>query len=137
MALEAFSPAWAEAWARELNESEAYRSTAASWEGAVALVLDDGNSEGRRAVVLDLWHGHCRSGRTADPDRLDEAVYVFQGNLAGWKQVLTEGGSPVMALMAGRIRLIKGSLAALLPYASAAKALLELAGRVPTEFAEG
>ena len=42
-----------------------------------------------------------------------------------------------MALMTGKIRLAKGSLMSLLPYASAAKELLGLAGRVPTRFSEG
>ena len=137
MSLEAFSQGWAEAWASELNGSEAYRTTAERWEGAVALVLEDSDPAARRAVFLDLWHGRCRSARTADPDGLDEAAYVFAGDLAAWKQVLATGGSPVLALMTGSIRLAKGSLSSLLPYASAAKQLLELAGRVPTRFSEG
>jgi len=137
VSLEAFSQGWAEAWASELNASDAYRATAERWEGAVALVLEDSEPAARRAVLLDLWHGRCRSARTADPDGLDDAAYVFTGDLAAWKQVLATGGSPVMALISGSIRLAKGSLTALLPYASAAKELLELAGRVPTRFSEG
>jgi putative sterol carrier protein len=137
VAFEAFSQSWAEAWAAELNASPSYRSVAARWEGAVALVLDDPDPAARRAVVLDLWHGACRSAGTADPDSAREtAAYVFQGGLAAWRHVLSDGGSPVVALMSGKIRLAKGSLAALLPYASAAKELLELAGRVPTAFPE-
>jgi putative sterol carrier protein len=137
VALEAFSQAWAEAWASELNGSDAYHATAERWEGAVALVLEDPEPDARRAVLLDLWHGRCRSARTANPDALDEAAYVFAGNLAAWKQVLAAGASPVMALMSGKIRLAKGSLTALLPYAAAAKELLGLAGRVPIRFPEG
>ncbi len=135
MALEAFSQQWAEAWAAELNASAAYQTAAAKWEGAVALVLADPDPAVRRAVLLDLWHGACRSAGTADPDAaVFQAAYVFQGEPAAWRHVLVEGGSPVMALMTGKIRLAKGSLTALLPYASAAKELLELAGRVPTVF---
>lgn len=137
MSLEAFTQSWAEAWASELNASEAYRTTAEHWEGAVALVLEDSDPARHRSVLLDLWHGRCRSARAADPEDLDEAAYVFTGNLAAWKQVLASGASPVVAMMTGKIRLSKGSLTALLPYASAAKELLELAGRVPTRFSEG
>src|SRR6187397_468808 len=79
--LEAFSQRWAEAWAAELNASQAYRSAAERWEGMVALVLDDpDDADARRAVVLDLWHGACRSARTAKPEAaLEEAAFVFQG----------------------------------------------------------
>lgn len=135
--LDAFSRDWALAWARALNESEEYQRTAATWEGAVALLLDDGAPAGRRAVVLDLWHGACRSAEVADPDHLDAARFVFRGSSAAWRHILTEGGSPVLALMSGRIRLAKGELSALLPYAGAARELLGLAGSVPTRFAEG
>ena len=137
MPVEAFSQAWAEAWADALNRSEAYRTAAAEWEGAVALVMSDGAAESRRAVLLDLWHGECRWARTADSEDLAEAVYVFEGDSVAWRQILGAGSSPVMALMNGRIKLSKGELGKLLPYAAAAKQLLELAGRVPTCFAEG
>jgi len=137
VALEAFSPEWAQAWARVLNQSDEYRSAAAAWEGAVGLLLDDGEPAGRRAVVLDLWHGACRSAQVADPDNLESATFVFRGNRAAWRHILAEGGSPVMALLSGRIRLAKGELTALLPYAHAARELLGLAGSVPTRFCEG
>jgi putative sterol carrier protein len=135
VALEAFSQSWVEAWADQLNASPAYRAAAESWEGAVALVLDDPDPAACRAVLLDLWHGACRSAGTTNPEvARDAATYLFQGGLEGWRHVLCEGGSPVMALLTGKIRLVKGSLTALLPYAAAAKELLGLAGKVPTEF---
>jgi putative sterol carrier protein len=134
--IEAFSQAWAEAWAAALNGSEAYRTVAAAWEGAVALVMNDGAAESRRAVLLDLWHGECRLAHTADPEDLAGAVYVFEGARAAWRQILGAGSSPVLALMTGRIKLVKGELGTLLPYAAAAKQLLELAASVPTRFAE-
>jgi putative sterol carrier protein len=134
--LDVFTQAWAEAWARELNASAAYRAAAADWEDAVALVLDDPDPAARRAVMLDLWHGQCRSAGTANPDDLSNAGYVFEANRAGWKQVLADGGSPVMALMTGKVRLAKGTLLGLMPFAAAAKELLVLAGAVPGRFPE-
>ena len=133
----AFTQEWAEAWGAALNESAEYRAAAATWEGPVALLLDDGVPEARRAVVLDLWHGACRSARTADPDGLETSGFVFQASSAGWKAVLSGNTSPAMALLSGKIRLGRGNLAALLPYAAAAKQLLDLASQVPTRFLEG
>jgi putative sterol carrier protein len=120
-----------------LNESAHYRSAAATWEGSVGLLLDDGDPAGRRAVVLDLWHGACRSAKVSDPDQLEAVRFVFRGSTAAWRHILAEGGSPVLSLMNGRIRLAKGELSALLPYAGAARELLGLAGSVPTRFSEG
>lgn len=137
MTLLAFSQDWAEAWAAALNASPEYREAAATWEGPVALLLDDGVSEARRAVLLDLWHGSCRSARAVEPDALSDAGFVFRANSGGWRDVLSGKTSPVMALMSGKIRLARGNLADLLPYASAAKQLLDLAGGVPTRFPEG
>ncbi|HEU5219986.1 MAG TPA: hypothetical protein VFU23_15100 [Gemmatimonadales bacterium] len=136
--LEAFTQSWTQAWARELNESPAYRTAAATWEGPVALILDDPDPAARKAVVLDLWHGACRTAGVAAPETaLSQVRFAFEGGRDAWRQVLSDGGSPALALMSGQIRLTKGSLAALLPFASAAQALLELAGRVPTAFPDG
>ncbi len=137
MELEAFTSAWAEAWGQALNSSEAYRTAAATWEGAVALLLDDGDPPGRRAVLLDLWHGACTRAEAADPDDLTKAAFVFAGPTTAWKQVLLGGTSPALALLTGRIRLTQGDLHALLPFASAARELLALAGTIPASFSEG
>ncbi len=137
MELAAFSQEWAEAWGAALNGSAEYREAAAQWEGAVALVLDDGVRETRCAVLLDLWHGTCRGAGVANPDALDRARFVFRANSAGWREVLSGNSSPAIALMSGKIRLAKGNLADLLPYARPAKQLLDLAGLVPTRFLEG
>lgn len=137
MAVEMFTQSWALAWAAELNQSEEYRQAAATWEGPVALILAEDAPGRGRAVLLDLWHGACRSAGMADPADLGAAAYVFQGSQDAWRQVLIGGTSPVMALMNGRIRLVKGDLATLLPYAGAAKELLTLAGRVATSLSEG
>jgi putative sterol carrier protein len=141
VSIEAFTQAWADAWAAELNASPSYRAAAARWDGAVALVMEDAGDRAGRAVLLDLWHGGCRSAVAmdagADAPALADAAFVFSGALAGWRQVFAEGVSPVIALLNGRIRLARGRLAALLPYAGAAKELLELAGRVVTSFPEG
>lgn len=135
--LAAFSQEWAQAWALALNESDEYKRAAATWEGAVGLLLDDGDPAFRRAVVLDLWNGACRAAQVTDPDNLDAARFVFRGDRSAWRHILTEGGSPVMALMTGRLRLAKGELSALLPYAAAARELLGLAASVPTSFEVG
>jgi putative sterol carrier protein len=51
-----------------------------------------------------------------------------------WRRVLHGEVAPLMAIMTGRLVLTRGSLAALIPYAMAAKALVDAASAVPARF---
>ena len=133
MPLEILTEPWAAAWCRALNESETYRAAAASWEGAVAIVMTADPAQGvaeRRAVHLDLWHGTCRGSRVATDADLAQARYVLQASPAVWNQLLDGSLDAVAAVMAGKLSLVRGSLASLLPYVGAAKALVAAAARL-------
>lgn len=132
-----FSEGWALAWQRILNESETYRSAAAEWEGSVALVMTPDPSEripDQRHVFLDLWHGTCRGARVATPEDLAQARFVIEASPRTWKDLLAAETSPLVALMTGHLRLARGSLLALLPYAHAARELVAAATAVQSEF---
>ena len=45
--MEPFQEAWAQAYCRKLNESEAYRRAAATWEGSLALAVASPSSPER------------------------------------------------------------------------------------------
>jgi len=137
MAAELFGEDWARAWREEIAASEAYRSAAASWEGAMvfAMTADEAcGVPGERRVYLDLWHGDCRDARAAAEEDFTAAAYVLTGAPAVWREVLEGGLEPLLAVMSGKLRLARGSVARLLPYVRAAKELLAAARRVPTEF---
>lgn len=132
----AFSNEWAEAWGAALNGSAVYRDAAAKWEGSIAVVAT--SAEGRiAAVFLDVWHGACRAARSATEADLADAAYILEADPSGWRAVLSGGLSPMMALLSGRVKLARGELARLLPFATAAKELVGLAAAVPTEFPVG
>lgn len=130
----AFTDAWATAWAEHLNASAAYREAAATWEGGVVLEVAEGAGEPEAAVYLDLWHGACRAGRVATAADHEAARYVLRGSRAAWQQVLAGKSQPIMAVMTGKLRLVRGDLAGLLPYAGAAKELLSTASAFETTF---
>ena len=132
----AFSPAWAEAWCAALNDSETYRTVAATWEGDVVLVVRA--TEGsEQAVYLDLHHGRCRGARIATGVDRSAVAFALEADPPVWRELLEGKGSPVMALMTGRLKLTKGDLVALVPYAGAAKELLTLAAQIETTFPPG
>ena len=134
MSLELFSDAWARAWCTALNASEGYRAAAQNWEGVVALVMNGG--EPARAAVLDSAGGVCRMARAANAADLAGAGYVFEAGPEVWREVFTGQVAPAMALLTGRLKLSRGSLAALMPHATAARELLAAAGTVPVTFPE-
>jgi putative sterol carrier protein len=133
VANEIFSSAWAEAWGEELNRSDRYRQSASGWEGAIAFVLGtdpaSGFTESRR-VWLDLHHGACRQARTATEEDLAQAPFVLSAPAGVWRRVLAGDLEPVLALMSGKLKLEKGSLAKILPFTLAAKEMVAAAGRV-------
>jgi len=134
-----FTDSWVAAWERELNASPAYREAAADWEGAVALRMSADAALGipePRTVWLDLYHGLCRSARSATDADLSTAKYLIEAEAAVWKELLAGRLSPIAALLAGKLRLAQGSLMGLLPYASAAQLLVATATIIQQQFPE-
>lgn len=139
MAIEVFSEAWATEWCRVLNDRPAYQAAAATWEGAVALVMTRGGvaSSEERSVFLDLWHGRCLAARVATPEDLEAARYILSGTAPGWRGVLSGTMAPLTAIMTGKIRLTKGSMASLVPFAGAARELVVAALEMEVSFPAG
>jgi putative sterol carrier protein len=134
-----FSARWATALAHELNASLAYREAAAAWEGDIALRMKPDATLGvpePRTVWLDLHHGECREARPATDADLGGARYVVEADAPVWKELLAGRLSPVTALLAGKLRLARGSLVSLLPYASAAQLLVATAATIHQQFPE-
>ena len=139
MASEAFSEEWSQQWCDILNNRPSYQEAAATWEGGVALLMTrDGSSDSEwRAVFLDLWHGSCRAARVATPADLEEARYILSGTSPTWRGILSGKLAPLTAVMTGKIRLTKGSVGALVPYAAAARELVAAAMVMEISFPDG
>ena len=131
--VEVFSAAWADAWREEINRSRGYRRSGARWDDSIAFVLtaaDDAPTRGERAVLLDLSHGECRAARVADPADLQAAPFVIAAGPETWQRVLGGKLDILMAIMQKRFTLRRGTMAELLPHASAAHDLLAAARRI-------
>ncbi|MEM8931583.1 MAG: SCP2 sterol-binding domain-containing protein [Acidobacteriota bacterium] len=126
-----FGPTWTAAFADALGDSERYATAAATWEGSLVLEIV---ADTTRSVFLDLHRGTCRAARVADTADHDEATYLLSGDLATWKRVLAGEIDPLFGLMTGKLKLRRGSLAALTPYVEAARELVACARAVPTRF---
>lgn len=139
MPYELFTREWAALWGRQINASDAYRLAAQTWKWPLILTMKEDPTLGvpERSIFLDLFKGECRETRAAAPEDFDETPFVLSADLMTWKQVLDGELEPIPGIVRGRIRLLKGSLATLLPYVLAAKELVCAATRVETCFPEG
>jgi len=140
MAAEIFTEKWAKAWGKNIKENAAYKKAAANWEGAIALVMTPDGSRGipaERAVIADLWHGDCRGAKVAATDDLDKAPFVIKASPETWKNVLAGEIDPIFGLLRGKLKLAKGSVFSLVPYAVAAKEMVNSAAKVETSFPKG
>jgi putative sterol carrier protein len=140
MSAEIFTDDWALMWNDSINANQNYKKAAEKWEGAIAMIMTPDPEMGipeERIVIADLWHGDCRGAKTAEADDLEETPYLIKAEPAAWKSVLAGKTDPIVGLMGGKLKLAKGSLFALLPYAKAAKELVRSAIDVDTSYPEG
>lgn len=137
---EIFTGDWARDWCREINDSEAYREAAETWEGAVVLSVKAdpayGLEEGR-AVYVDLHRGECREARAATEEDREEVPYVIAADPSVWRRILGGELDPVSGLMRGKLTLERGSVGELARYVTAAQEMVAAAGRVEAEYPEG
>lgn len=137
MSYAAFSESWARAWADELRASDAYARAAATWEGSLVLEMTagDGEDEGPGAAVfVDLWHGECRGARSATGGDLGGTDFLIRGGVETWQRVLAGDLEPIFGIMSGKLRLVRGNLAKLVPQITAARELVAAAARIETVF---
>ncbi|PZN12790.1 MAG: Fis family transcriptional regulator [Bacillota bacterium] len=140
MAYPAFTQEWAQAYKDRINENPRYREAARNWEWPLAFVLEAEPSLGieeDRAIVLDLYRGECRDARLATRDELDGVPYVISADAYTWKQVVDGRLDPLAAMLRGKLKIVKGNMAVLAGYVTAAKELVNSAQQVETEFPEG
>lgn len=130
------TPAWIATYESLIKNDEEYRKLAQGWEGTVVIHITAEPSVGLDKdmyLLIDLWHGDCRSVRLV-PDSVGKAGdYVLTASYDRWKQVMTKELDVVKALMQGKIKL-KGHLPTIVRYNKAAVRLVDLVAGMPTIF---
>ncbi|HVT14632.1 MAG TPA: SCP2 sterol-binding domain-containing protein [Thermoanaerobaculia bacterium] len=137
MAHQLFSLEWALAWREQLRANLAYQAAARTWKWPLVLVMKADPGLGlhdERSIYLDLFQGQCREARIATAEDLEKAPFLLSADPRTWKQVLERRLEPIPGLMRGKLKLVRGSLALLLPYVLAAKELVESATRIDTAY---
>jgi len=132
--MEVFTDPWTARFREEINRSESFRSHGASWEAPIALEMSFRGSVEPRRVVLDLHGGSCRNATYGHPVADAGIKLVIRTDVAGWQRILAGRMDPIWGIMSGKLKLVRGSLSDLIPYAKAAKALVDSAARIDARF---
>lgn len=135
---EAFSEAWAHAWCSHLTSRPAFLEAARNWDAPVVLAMTrNGAGSETRAVYVRLAGGTCHEARAATAADLASAPIAFEASAGVWRDLFGGTLPPVTALLGGKLRLVRGTLTTLLPFAGAARELIIAAGEIETRFPEG
>jgi putative sterol carrier protein len=130
------SDEWLRLYRDLINGSQEYREASQDWEGDIAFVME---AEPDRGVPddlvawLDLWHGECRGARMITAEGGERAAYGIRAPYSRWREVLEGRLEPVKAMVQGKLKL-RGDLAEIVRHVRAAKELVNLTTRVPTDF---
>lgn len=130
------TPSWIAVYEARIRNDATYREIASGWEGSVVIhVLADpevGLDEDMY-LMMDLWHGDCRSVRLVPTDVGQAGDFLLTATYHRWKQVMAGEVDVVKALMQGKIKL-RGDLPTIVRYSKAAARLVELVTVIPTIF---
>jgi len=136
MAFKFPSDEWIKAMAVEVNKNEAYRKSAAKWEGDFYWVVEAGPGMPEPMYLyIDLWHGEARSAGVVATEDEKKPEFVIRASLATWKRVIEKKLDPIQGMITGQLKL-KGTMSKIMRFPKAASDLVTCATLVPTEFPE-
>ena len=131
-----FSSEWGRQVEAAINASDGYRRAAIDWRDSLGLEMEGAPEKAPCAAVLDLRNGSCHAVHTGEGARPGEAAFLLRAGPADWQELLAGRLEPMWGILSGRLRLERGSMAALLPFAQAAQLLVEAIASVDATFLE-
>ena len=128
------SDEWVKTLMVKVNESEAYRSAAKTWEGDFYFIVEPEGSVTEPVIMyMDLWHGECRGAFIVEDENVKNPEFRINASVSAWKQVITKQLDPIQALMTRRLKL-KGNMMKIMRAVKAAQELVNCCTQVPTQF---
>ena len=136
MAVDAFSPEWAQQFKDEINRSEVYRQAAKGWKWTVGLVVEaepDRSFPEAKGIVMDLFDGQARDIRVGAAAEAQACDFVITAPYSRWKQVATKELDATRGMLQGKLKL-KGDLPTIVRYTKASQEMTECTTRVPVKW---
>ena len=130
------SPEWLKSYKDAINASDEFGTAAQAWEGDVTYVVEAEPEKGLPVDAwgwFDLWHGECRDAKVVTPDEGERARFVIRAPYSTWKDVMRGRLEPIKGMTQGKLRL-SGDLPTIRQNVGAVRALVSIAGQIPSEF---
>lgn len=130
------TPEWVDTYEKLIQEDAEYKELAKNWEGTVVIHIMANPAVGLDDdifMLMDLWHGDCRSVRLVPREVGESADYVLSGELERWEAVMARELDTTKAMMQGKLKL-KGDLPMIVRYVKASTRLTELSARIDSKF---
>jgi len=124
-----FTPEWVALYEKAVQDDAEYKEAAKQWEGTVVLHIEPNPDHGLDFdiyIMMDLWHGDCRSMRIVPPEVGEAGDFIISGALERWAMSRKDSSK---AVMQGKLR-FKGDIGKITRAAKAAKRLSELSSAV-------
>jgi putative sterol carrier protein len=124
-----FTPEWAALYEKAVQADADYKEAARDWEGTVVLHILPGPDYGLDVdvyLLMDLWHGDCRSMRVVPPEAGEGADYVISGSLERWAQTR---GDTTRGIMQGKLSL-KGEVPRIVRAGRASQCLCRISSTI-------
>lgn len=130
------TPEWVATYEKLIQEDEEYKESARKWEGTVVIHILANPPLGLDTdmyMLMDLWHGDCRSVRVVPREVGEKGDYIITGELERWEAVMSKELDTIKGMMQGKLKL-KGNLATIVRYVKASARLTELSTRIGAKF---
>ncbi|MFX0167796.1 MAG: SCP2 sterol-binding domain-containing protein [Candidatus Hodarchaeota archaeon] len=127
---------WIGQFVTTLNNNEAYAEAAETWEGDFLFIVWQNKEAGLDEEIvmwMDLWHGKCRDHAMLTNRTEKETAFIYEGELANWKEIIEGRLDPIKALLTRKMKLT-GDRAKVMRATRAAKELVRTAQMIKTEF---
>jgi len=125
---------WVKAAMTALNNTPAYKSAAAKWEGDFYFVVPDGNGPGNPITMyMDLWHGDCRDAFLVTDPSVKSPAFVMTAPVAVWQLVFEGKLDPIKGLMTKKLSL-EGNKMKVLKAPKAAVEMVNCCAGIDTEW---
>ena len=134
------TPEWVYEFEKKVQGDERYKKVAKTWEGSLTLVFKADPNAGLDDdvfVLMDLWHGECRSVKIVPGEVGRDADYVLEAKYERWKRILKKELNVVKELATNKLKLVPFNFKKAAKLAAAAQAalrLVELSGQVSGRF---
>ncbi len=130
------SEEWVKEYCKRLSESPDYNKTGKGWKDPIIFKMTElGEFKDKvpyDSFILNLHDGKCEgSEMVSDPTK--GAPFELTATYANWKKVIDGKINPTQAMLTGQLK-VKGNIALLLRYASAAIAMVKSAQSIPTKY---